>query len=324
MMVKSNDEGRTWTEVDGANRPAADDLEGVASVQSEGVIHILHQTSDNVWYHAFNTSAHPSSPDTWSTTDEEAAAPAEPPTQVAAIAARSDGSLLGVYGGPEKIHYRIRTIDGNWTSETILDANDAIIYSGPQIATDASDAVHLAYTGNDGSAWHRIIEPDGTPSERELLTRGIGTTEYDVGAILPLVYLDESNTVVTLYRLESGLLWERRKKNSEPMSEPVQVSDRLVVQNAVDSDQVGADAISFQEKVYVLFIEQGTGSIYATHSDETGTWQPPTLQIDNIQAQWLRGALHAHTDGTHTYAYIYDAGSNGGSGMNKFDQIHLD
>ena len=323
MMVKSEDGGRTWFEVDGANRPTADDLEGVASVYADGGIHILHQTSDNVWHHAFNTSDHSSSPDTWAVTDEEAAAPGEPPTQVAAMAARSDGSLVGVYGGPEKIHVKTRTAEDAWTREMAVDADDEVVYSGPQVVTGQDNVVHLAYTGSDGSAWYRTIQPDGTLTERQQITQGIGTTEYDVGSILPLVFVPESNSVVILYRLESGLLWERRATRRSTLSNPVQVSDIPVVQNAVDSDQVGADAIAFNEQVHLLFIEQDSGTIFYTYSDKTGSWHPPTIQVDNIQAQWIRGARHTQPDGSFSYAYIYDAGSDGGSGMNKFARVNL-
>ena len=322
MMVKSEDGGHTWAEADGSSRPVNDDLEGVASAYADGIIHILHQTSDNVWYHAFYTSEYTASPDTWAITDEEAAAPAEPPTQVAAIAARSDGSLVGVYGGPQKIHYKIRMANGDWTDESILDTNDNVVYSGPQTVTGIDDAVHLAYTGNDGSAWYRTIQPNGSATNRQLITRNIGTTEYDVGSILPLVFIPESNTVVTIYRLESGHLWARRITETGAMTDPVQISDRRVVQNAVDSDQVGADAIAYNEQVYLLFIEQDTGNILSTYSDKDGIWQTPMVQVDSINAQWIRGALHTLPEG-HTYSYVYDAGSNGGSGMNKYAQLSL-
>ena len=324
MMVKSKDKGRTWSEVDGINRPKADDLEGVASVYAHGVIHILHQTSDHVWYHAFHTSEHTHAPDAWSITDEQAAAPAEPPTQVAAITARSDGTIVGVYGGPQKIHYKIRSAEGSWSNETILDPENDLVLSGPQIVTGKDDVVHLAYTGNDGTAWHRRLLPDGTLTDRQLLSRGIGTTEYDVGSILPLVFISASNTSVVLYRLETGKLWERRIFSNGSMSAPTQISERLVIQNAVDSDQTGADAIAFNEQVHVVFIEKDTGSIYSTYADSLGNWQIATLQFGTVKAQWIRGMLINETDRTYSYGYVYDAGSNGGSGMNAFANVFIE
>lgn len=324
MMVKSEDRGSTWAEVDSANRPLSDDLEGVASVYSEGVIHVLHQTSDHVWYHAFHTSDHSSTPDAWVITDEKAATPEEPPTQVAAIAARSDGSLIGVYGGPQKIHYRSRTAEGGWSEEGIIDPEDERVLSGPQVVTGKDDVVHLAYTGNDGTAWYRAVLSDGKLTDRQLISRGLGTTEYDVGSILPLVFIPESNTVVIIYRLDTGMLWDRKIRSNGTMSAPIQVSDRNVIQNAIDSDQTGADAIAIGERVYVLFIEEETGTIYSTYAEQGGNWQPGTLQIDNLQAQWIRGTRIVDRDNAFKLAYVYDAGSNGGSGMNKFAEVSLE
>jgi hypothetical protein len=323
MMVKSTDRGATWQEVDGANRPAADDLEGLASDLAGGIIQILHQTSGVVWHHAFNTSDHPTRPDAWAVRDERVATPAEPPTQVASVAVRSDGSIVGVYGGPERVHFKIRAPDGAWGEETIVDEAVLPTLSGPQVVVGVGDVVHLAYTGGDGTAWYRRIQPDGTLTPRQQLATELGTTEYDVGAILPLVFIPETNTVVIMYRLATGKLWARRVADHGPPGEPVQVSERDVVQNAVDSDQTGADAIADGTTVHVLFIEQGSGSIYHTRSDEAGVWQPATLQVDGIRGQWIRGALLTRGDGTRSYGYVYDAGSEGGAGMNTFARLPL-
>jgi len=103
------------------------------------------------------------------------------------------------------------------------------------------------------------------------------------------------------------------------------VSTRRVVQNAVDSDQAGADAIATGGVVHVLFIDEDAGHIYHTRSKESGVWSPATLHIDDINAQWIRGMPLAR-GGTapSVYGFVYDAGSNGGSGMNRYAEIPLD
>lgn len=323
MMVKSTDSGETWQEVDGTNRPAADDLEGLASALSGDTIHLLHQTSDEVWHHSFRTSDDATYPDTWEVRDELVARPEEPPTQVASITVRSDGSIVGVYGGPQKVHFKIRSPDGTWGDETVLDAGVPPNLSGPQVVVGEGNVVHFAYTGDDGTAWYRRLQPDGMLTPREQIAQGLGTTEYDVGSILPLTFIPETNTVVVIYRLATGRLWERRIIDHGPPSDAVQVSDRDVVQNAVDSDQTGADAIAEGTSVHVLFIEQDTGSIYHTRADANAAWQPSTLQVDGINGQWIRGTLLTRGDGATVYGYVYDAGSDGGSGMNRFATVPL-
>ena len=46
--------------------------------------------------------------------------------------------------------------------------------------------------------------------------------------------------------------------------------------------------------------------------------------VDRIDAQWVRGAVVEGRGGQPVYAFIYDAGSNGGSGMNRYGEIPLD
>lgn len=322
MVVKSTDRGDSWREADGANRPAADDLEGFATDLHESTIHMLHQQSEAVWYHSFRTSDHPVNPNTWAVRDELLAKPGEPPVQVASMVARSDGSLVAVYGGPEKIRFKIRSPEGAWSGSTIVDQGDALQLSGPQAVLGENDEVHLAYTSRDGRAWYRTIQPDGTLSPRQHISDRIGTTEADIGSILPLVYQPETNTVAIIYRMTDGTLWERRLNGGE-LTDPAQITGRQVVQNAVDSDQAGADAIADGTSVHLLFIEDGSGSIYHTVSREPGEWQPPELLIDGINAQWIRGNRLVQGGAPEVYGFVYDAGSNGGTGMNKYHQISL-
>jgi hypothetical protein len=276
-----------------------------------------------VFYHVFRTSDHPEQPNTWAIRDERLASPQEPPTQVADIAVRSDGSVVAVYGGPEKIHYRIRTPDGSWSEETVLDADRKPNLSGPAPVRDPDDVVHLTYTGDDGTAWYRQLHPDGELTERRQLAEGLGTGSEDVGSILPPVYLPESETVSVIYRLADGHLWERRVGAERAFSEPVQVTGRAVVQNAVDSDQTGADAIGYGESVQVLFIEDGTGDLYHTSREPDGQWREAEPQITEGNVQWVRGALVDNEQGQPVYGTVYDAGSDGGSGRNHYAEIPL-
>ncbi len=328
MIMKSTDRGETWQEVDPENRPVADDLEGFATMLHDDTIYMLHQQSDDVWLHSFRTSDHPTNPDSWDIRDEHVVAPEEPPTQVATLAVRSDGSIVGIYGGPRKIHFKIRSADGMWGEETVIDPDvPPSVLSGPQAVLGEDDVVHLAYTGmdeNEGTVWYRRIEADGTLTSREQLADGVGTSEEDVGSVLPLVFIPETNTAVVIYRLATGKMWERRIVDHGAPTEPVQVSDRNVVQGAVDSDQTGADAVAVGTTVHVLFIEDGTGSIYHTRSDEPQVWQPAMLVKDGISAQWIRGMPLTHGAGeASVYGFVYDAGSNGGTGMNRYGEVPL-
>jgi hypothetical protein len=322
MTVKSADGGQTWGEVDSPRRPETGDLEGFASAIHNGTIHMLHQIDAGVLHHSFRTTDHPSNPDTWDVRDDTVATPGEPPVQVTSLTARPDGSLVGTYGGPSRIHYKIRSPDGTWGPETTIPSPTGGALSGPQTTLGAGGTVHLAYTRRDGTGWHRRIRQDGSLSPPAQVTSDLGTAETDIGSILPLVHLPESNATVILYRRASGRIWARRTAENGALDSPAEVTERPVVQNAVDSDQVGADAVAIDASVHVLFIEEGTGRLYHTSSPRRGEWRTATVQVDSANAQWVRGRpLRQGSQTASAYGFVYDAGSDGGSGMNWYREV---
>lgn len=325
MAVASRDGGQTWAEVDGPHRPATGDLEGFASAQHDHTLHILHQIDEAVLYHAFRTSDHPEAPDTWAVRDDTVATPGEPPTQVASLTARPNGSLVAVYGGPQHIRMSTRSPEGSWGNHTVVDPDAPHRLSGPQTVLGNDGVVHLGYTRGDGTAWYRRIHPDGSLSPRTQVSSTIGTDITDVGSVLPLVHLPDANAVVVLYRRTDGRLWARRIADDGTISARTPVTDRPVVQSAVDSDQTGADAIAAHGFVHVLFIGEKTGHIYHTKRPEPGQWSTPAPVVENVTAQWVRGQpLHRGAEGPSVYGFVYDAGSNGGSGRNWYAEHPLD
>lgn len=319
MVVKSSDNGLNWKEVDGANRPKTGDLEAVDVHQVGGTLHMVHQVTESVQYHAFRTSDHPTLPDSWDTTDEVAAI-AESVAQAATFEVRSDGSMVTVYVG-DTIQYSIRSTEGIWEVPIIIEPG-ATPAAGPKTVLGPNDTVHLAYYRTDGSIGYRKILADGTLTQERLLASGAGTSRAEYGAVLPLLYIPETDTVVILYRLADGYLWERRIDSDGRLSTPVKVSDRTIITDAVDSQQAGADAVVNKSTVHVLFIDEETRSIYRTHNSDG--WQPAEVVIEDILGSWVRGNIYQRSDGKRVYGFVYDAGSEGGAGKNRFAEIHLD
>ncbi len=320
MVIKSTDNGRTWREVDAANRPNTNDLESVDSRQVGDTIHILHQVTRTARHHSFRTSDHPTHPDTWAIRDELAGT-ATAIAQTASMAVRSDGSMVAFYLGQAKIHCSVRNPAGVWSELMTLDPDVPPNQAGPQAVVGANDVIHLAYYGTDGTIWYRRFLPDGSLTPRQQLATGAGASRAEYGAVLPLLYNSRRNEVVIIYRLATGNLWERRVVNDGPPSAAVRVTDRKVVTDAVDSQQPGADAVLDGDTVHVLFIEESSRDIFSTH-DKDG-WQHPKLQVGNIHGSWLRGNVYTRRDGVKVYGYVYDAGSDGGAGMNRFAELVL-
>jgi hypothetical protein len=319
MMIKSTDGGRTWREVDGTNRPGTADLEAVDARQVGDTIHIIHQVTNSTRYHTFRTSDHKIRPDTWAVRDEVAVRTASI-AQAASLVVRSDGSLVAFHVA-DTIHYNVRSPQGTWGADTILDRGVAPKSAGPRAVLGANDSVHLAYYGMDGTIWYRRLLPSGTLTARQQLASGLGATRAEYGAVLPLVFIPRTNTVVVVYQSSDGKLWERRIGEDGAPTPAVPVTDRAVVKDAVDSQQPGADAVLDGETVRVLFIEASSGDIFATH--DHGGWQPPVLQQGGINGSWVRGGVYTRADGTNVYGYVYDAGSEGGAGMNRYGEVVL-
>lgn len=320
MMMKSTDNGRTWREIDGANRPKTNDLESVDSRLVGNTIHIIHQVTRSARYHTFRTSDHPTHPDTWDIRDEVAGT-VTAIAQTATMVIRSDGSIVAFYLGQEKIHYSIRSPEGTWSQVRTIDSGLQPNQAGPQAVLGANDIIHLSYYGIDGTIWYRRFLHNETLTPRQLLARGAGTSRAEYGAVLPLIYNPNKDEVVVIYRLATGNLWERRIINDGPPTDAVMVTGKKVVTDAVDSQQAGADAILEGETVHVLFIDETSRSIFSTN--DNGGWQSARPQVENILGSWVRGNVYTRKDGVRVYGYIYDAGSDGGAGMNRYKELVL-
>lgn len=322
MAVRSTDFGVSWREVDGPNRPRADDLEGVAATRVGSTVHLLHQVTEEVFYHAFELGDG-ESPGEWRVDSESIATPAEPPTQYAALAARSDASLVAFYGGPRELYLQIRSAEGRWSQPAAVGTHTSAILSGPVLASGPGDVVSLAYTAQDGRGYVRHYLPDGSLTPAQLISTNLGTQDPENGAILPLVIFPQTGTTAIVYREADGFLYERRLSRERQLSPAVRISEHTVVSNAVDSEQAGADLVRYGTSLHLLFIDADTGSIYHTQADRQGNWRVPRAVVENIQGSWVRGSIHSDASRNPVYGFVYDAGSQGGSGFNRYFALPL-
>jgi len=321
MMVKSTDDGRSWHEVDDGNRPATGDLESVDARLVGDTIHIVHQITEALVYHAFHTSDHPSSPDTWAVVDEVGATE-ESVAQAASMVMRADGSLVVFYVGPT-LYYSVRDPQGNWSAAQLVDSAESLLLAGPQAVIDSDGVVHLAYYRADGTVWYRQFARDDTFTPAQRLAAGIGKAEDAYGSVLPLVLLPDGGAVAVIYQKESGVLWERRISAKGELTAPRAVTDRPVVRQAADSQQPAADVVAVGEQLHVIFSADDDRLLYHTHDSGEG-WQPASRLVDDVQIDWVRGAAHQQSDGRWRYQFVYDAGSGGGAGMNRFGELVIE
>ena len=317
MMMKSVDAGRSWFEIDGGHRPGTGDLEAVDARFEEGVIHILHQVTRSVRYHSFRTSDYPTRPDSWAVRDEVAAS-ADATAQMATLVRRADGSLVAVFLA-DRLQYVIGDADGHWSEPVSLEPKGAAIGTGPQAVLGDADRVHLAYASTDGQIWYRSLESDGTLTPRVLLAEGAGSGRPVYGAVLPLVRDQKTGAVTIAYRLADGRLQERTLGSDGSFAPAVPITNFPVVTDAVDSQQAGADLVMTDQGPVALFIDQASRSVYCTHK-RAGSWSGPKRIVTDIEGSWIRGGQIAGEEGGEaTVGFVYDAGSKGGTGLNRYE-----
>lgn len=319
MMVKSEDAGLSWAEVDGLSRPLTGDLEAVDARLVGDQIHILHQITESTFYHVFNTSDHLDAPDQWALVDELAAT-GEAISQSNAMVVRSDGSVAAFFL-TDNLHAAIRDRSGNWGSPIPIVDDAAVTYAGPQAVLGKDDTIHLVYWSSEGEIAYRQMRPGGTLTTAKILATGAGVDDSDIGAVLPLVYNKQTDTVITVFRLSDGRLWERSISHGE-VSEALRLVTKVrVVTDAVDSQQAGADLMVFDDEPVVLFIDEETQSIYSTRRVESSLWSNPVLRVGEIEGSWVRAAIIKDDQGVAKLGFVYDAGSRGGAGMNMYAEF---
>jgi len=323
MVVASDDGGRNWREVDGSGRPSTGDLEGVGAAFYEGVIHILHQTSDAVFYHAFATDNAARSKDRWLVDSEVVDTPDEPPTQSASLAALPDGRLVAVYGGATGGFVKIRDGDGLWQQGPQRLETSAIgNLSGFEVAAGAGGEAFIAYTARDGTGWFRTLDAGGVLSKPHQLSSRLGRSEEEHCSILPVTVLP-CGSPVFIYREVDGRLFERRWATKGKLTEAVLIPTSRVATGVVDSDQVGADVVQHGGQLHLLYIDEASHSInYATTGND-GRWTDTGPLIGKIDAAWVRGTIIHDPEGAAAYGFVYDAGSQGGAGMNSYSSLPL-
>jgi hypothetical protein len=330
MTVKSEDFGETWTEVDGANRPLTDDLEGFATAMHGGRVYMLHQVSEATYLHAFATTDAASVADTWVLRDELVAEHSEPPTQVAALVADPDGRLTAFYGDSLGLRFRMRSPAGEWGAEGRIDGPDGTVASGVMAARGGDGRIHVAYTAGNAErrdVWYRTFSASGEVGDPLRVATGVGVTDDDIGAVSPLAHLAESGLTVIPYRLGDGHLYTRTVRGDGTLTPEARVTDGQVVQNGSDSEQVGVDAIGFDGRVILVVIDEETRDLRTVEgrpdADGSIRWNPSRPLVDDVHAQWVRGRVIRDASGRPAYGIVYDAGSDGGSGMNRFVTLPL-
>jgi hypothetical protein len=292
-LRKSTDGGRTWTEVDAANRPSHDDLESVSLVKDRSkpyLVHMLMQRSgtNRVSYNSFNMSDAPSAQDTWQIKNEVVAIPganqndpatdSTPRDEWVSLVQRSNGDLIAFYAtsktvpgptGKEQIGYKVSS-GGVWGPEQLLPgASPTDSYTQAVAEMGDGDVAHVFYK-NDATEriLYRTLDANGTwGATKDLTLHGTNSSDHIIAT--PVAHLH-------VVRPADGKVVERFvvgwKNSSDRTLHGTVIDDGALVQTdtAISDVPVLSNPGSTQsvQTVAGFVADDESDEVYAVYSDD--------------------------------------------------------
>jgi hypothetical protein len=343
-MIKSADGGKTWAEMDGANRPTASDLESVDCVQVTDTIHIGLNPGGAYSYHTFRMSDHATNPDTWDIKDETVATFSET-DQAGALQPRDDGTVVAFYRRTEatfeKIYYKIRSSPGGtWGSENDLDTTASTHFTGVMCVKGESNKIHIFYkdTTNENVLHKSLTSGDSLSGPETVYSDPIQPGAGQQTSITTPVYWDSSG----VEKIMVGILDE-----SDTLLYTVVISDdgtpesaKVVSANTVNNDFATgrlpiADLVNDESDTYVLYSRVSDGSLYLDTASDDGGWGTDVLHRSPVTIGGaiavIRGQVFTHSSGNggakvygYTYEDSYTGPSAGYTGFIRYGEYEIE
>jgi hypothetical protein len=323
LMYKSIDGGITWTDMDSANRPTAQDLEATWVMRVGTQIIVFVNRDDTVWRVPFNTSDS-GTPDTWGTQETvDTSLSSTGVEQFVSVTRTSDGQEWIFYSDTlvssnQQMAYRRRTGVNTYGSKSDLGGNTAVSYTGPSAVLGASDLSHVFYTDvTNAHLYYRTLSSTGTLSSATQVDSA-GTSGFSASPSRYVhtnaVYYDDAGTEVisVMYADTSNMLKLVRVVGGTPQT-PEAVSTNSVLTNpsATTSDAIIAHLAIDGTTTLAIWSDAGTGDLLWRQRDAAGTWGP-------ITTLWASGGNLAYyvyntvftRAGRRIMGYVYDVGDH--------------
>ena len=316
QMMKSTDGGVTWVEQDRPHRPSSGDTEGGWALQDGPTIWFAWESTD-VRLLQFNTSDHPTAPDTYQLQDEVAAPSTDPGhDQYASLAENADGSLWVAYGGgtsgaPHSSVVR-RDPQGTYGSREIIDPAAATF--APRLVKGTGDRTYVFYKTADDRICFRALSANGTLSAPTRVDSG-GTNAIPTPLTNVVSYADGGDEVlVVLFAGPDGVLRAVDVRNGVPGPEQVVSSAPVTINpGATTNDAAVAHLAVAGTTVLAMWSDATDGDVYSDQRRDDGQWGRDTLRVDtgagtasNVQYVYLN-VLRRSGDRA-TIGFTYDVG----------------
>jgi hypothetical protein len=309
LMIKSDDGGKQWSEMDGSNRPSTQDLEAVDIDRDGDTLHIVHQrsTSNSVVYHRFRMSDHPTNPDTWEITDESIAAAPGGGNQGCCIAKRDDGTIVAWYNGNDgtdnRIYYKIRSYPGEtWGSQNNLDDTATTAFWYPSCVKGASNRIHIFYQETDTFViYHKSLSSADSLGSRDSVETdpdNSGTNAWQ--AQCNPVYYDSSGNekiMIGIVDYTGNDLFSYVVTNDGTPEARKAVSGVGNIEGYAEGGFVNpVEFVVDGTTVYAIWVNSAS-DVKLDSADDDGGWGSD-VQVEAVDADtWMRAGLFVHSTG---------------------------
>ncbi len=327
-IFKSTDDGATWAEVDGSNRPTISNNLATWSVTQVGtVLHIAtlsHGYSsgmDVAWdiqYHTVNTSDASANADTWQTKNETVVSPlgaGQASNATVDIDVRSDGDVIIVHQGSDvaimgsgfqRVAYS-RKESGSWTTNIELHTtgSDEVAQRTVNCVFGTGDNLHIfwwdfAVGVNEG--YCKTLDSGNSLSTRVQFHDDIWASDRRPK---PISY-DRSGTqyVLVLFSDQSSFDFYSRELEEDGSND---ISTNLSVQTMSSDNQVTPNLGLVQDldsgDFWAAYRRVTTSAMHSKEKAGTGSWGSDTSrQTGQIRGSWWQA--YARDGGKHL-GYVY-------------------
>lgn len=316
QVMKSTDGGVTWVEQDALNRPPIGDTEGGWALQDGATIWFAWQSSD-VRLMRFNTSDHPTAPDSYQFQNEVVAPPSDPGPQYVSMARNADGSLWVAYGaapsgGPRSAVVR-RDLQGTYGSRVTIDPGLAT--TAPRLVKGTADRTYVFYKdqAND-RIYFRSLSAAGALSAPTRVDSG-GTHPTETPLTNVVSYADGGDEVlVVLFAGPDGILRSVDVRNGVPGPEQVVSSTPVTIDPGVTTNLAAVAHLAVVgTTVFAMWSDAANGDVYSDQRLDGGQWGADTLRVDtgagtDRDVQYVYVNVLRQSGGQATVAFTYDVG----------------
>ena len=316
MVMKSTDGGVTWLEQDALNRPPIGDTEGGWALQDGPTIWFAWQSSD-IRLMRFNTSDHPTAPDTFQIRNEVVAPNADGGLQYASLAKNADGSLWVAYGAPPSGGPRSAVVrrDPAGTHGSPVVVDPTVATTAPRLVKGTGDRTYVFYkTEASNQLWFRSLSPTGALSAPTRVDTG-GTHSIETPLTNVVSYADGGDEVlVVLFAGPDAILRSVHIRNGVPGPEEVVSSTPVTIDPGVTTNNAAVAHLAVVgTTVIAMWSDAANGNVYSDQRLDVGQWGADQLRVDTgpgttSNVQYVYTNVLRQTGSQATVAFTYDVG----------------